>query len=211
MTGSSELVLLWSAAIASWSAACAAMMRLNSETVSKVFFNVIPRPHTRAAHTFDGLEQETRKTEQRAGAACTQRDRHGTWFSLARRELPELAQAGLRAGERHAVIRLPRAAPSRASTVAFAVRGSRLPLRGSAGLAMHEHDAPASRFSLRAVSRWDNLTAPRQWLIRYVSKSSQRTLRNSLHPQEITKSVDLAGNCDVSSFMGLQHFVNKPT
>lgn len=135
-----------------------------------------------------------------------QRDRHGTWFSLAHRELPEVAQAGLRAGERHAVIRLVRTAPSRASTVAFAVRGSRLPLRGSTGLAMHEHNAPASRFILRAVSRWNNLTAPLQWLIRYVRKSSQRTPRNSLRTQEITKSVDLAGNCGVSSFMACNIF-----
>ncbi len=46
ITGSSELALLASAA--PWSAAWAAIMQLNSEAASTVFFNVIPRPRTRA-------------------------------------------------------------------------------------------------------------------------------------------------------------------
>jgi len=79
-----------------------------------------------------------------------------TWFGLARREPPGIVQAGLRAGEWHAVTAcLERRLPV-LRTVAFAVRDLAYRCGGSAGLAVYSHTThrlPVS--SLGATHRRD--------------------------------------------------------
>jgi len=135
------------------------MMQLNSETASKVFFNVIPQAaHPRATHTFDGLEAgEGRRNNGQARLAHNEiATARGSASPTASYQKSSRPVSGLASGKRLSACperRLPVQAQWHSPFVDLAYRCG-----GSAGLAVLEHHAPASRFIPPAASLWDTST-----------------------------------------------------